>query len=123
METNPNSRDEPTPPQPPKTFLPPQDSKEIPVAAQRNWTSNLIILVVSSIIGMTFVHYGVCMGKYRIMEWQFYIGLINKEGIEKIGKVDQKYLVDTTCEDTNVTSLGTLTGLLATILALRIRNE
>jgi hypothetical protein len=122
MSNNPNSRDEPTPSQEPKSLIPDNPSK-IPVSPQRNWTSNLIILVVSAIVGMVVVHYGVCMGKYRWMEWQFYTTLINKEGIEKIDKVDEKYLVDPTCEDANTLSIGTLTGLLATILALRIKSD
>jgi hypothetical protein len=122
METNPNSRDEPTSTQPPKSFVP-DNLTDIPVSRQRNWTSNLIILVVSAIVGMVIVHYGVCMGKFRWMEWQFYQKLIDKEGIEKVDKIDEKTLVDATCADANTLSIGTLTSLLATILALRVRND
>jgi hypothetical protein len=122
METNPNNRDEPTPQEPPKSFVP-DESREIPVSAQRNWTSNLIILLVSAIVGMTIVHYGVCMGKYRWMEWEFYKELITREGIEKVDQVDLKYLTDPTCEDANRVSIGTLTALLATILALRVKGS
>jgi hypothetical protein len=91
--------------------------------AKNYWANRLIVLTVASIVLLTFVNYGVCMFRYRWMEWQFYKNLINKEGIEKISKVDIKYLVDPVCEDVNTISFATLTGLLATVLALKQQQE
>jgi hypothetical protein len=94
-----------------------------PKQAKNYWANRLIVLTVGSIIALTFVHYCACMFKYRGMEWQFYSNLIRKEGIEKIGKTDMKYLVDPVCEDVNTVSFATLTGLLATVLALKQQQE
>ncbi len=64
------------------------------------------------------MHYMTCMFKFRPMEWQFYINLINKNGIEKVDKLHATTVTDPVCINTDGETLGTLTGLLATVLAL-----
>ena len=59
------------------------------------------------------------MFRYRWAEWMLYTRLINTQGLEKIAKIDIKYLEDPVCLDVEHDTLGTLTALLATVLALR----
>lgn len=84
----------------------------------QNWTKNLVVLITCSIIGITFLHYGTCMLRYRWMEWQYYKHLIDTQGLEKVRTTDLKYLEDPACTEVNKVSFATLTGLLATIIAL-----
>ena len=53
------------------------------------------------------------------MEWQFYINLINRIGIEKVDNLKTTTVTDPVCINVDNETLATLTGLLATVLALR----
>lgn len=52
------------------------------------------------------------------MEWQFYINLINRVGIEKVDNLKTTTVTDPVCINVDAETLSTLTGLLATVLAL-----
>jgi len=78
----------------------------------------LIYFVVISIVFVSTLHYLTCMFKFRPMEWQFYIAQINKVGIEKIDKLNPATITDPVCVNVDGETLGTLTALLATVLAL-----
>lgn len=81
-------------------------------------TTRLIYFVVISIVLVSVLHYMTCMFKFRPMEWQFYINLINRIGIEKVDKLNPATVTDKVCVNVDNQTLATLTGLLATVLAL-----
>ena len=82
-------------------------------------TTRLIYFVVISIVLVSVLHYMTCMFKFRPMEWQFYINLINRIGIEKVDNLKTTTVTDPVCINVDNETLATLTGLLATVLALR----
>lgn len=79
----------------------------------------LVYFVVSSIVLVSVLHYLTCMFKFRPMEWQFYINLINRVGIEKVDNLKTSTVTDPVCVNVDNETLATLTGLLATVLALK----
>ena len=87
-----------------------------------DWVAKLIAFVAVAITVLSIGHYLICMLTFRQMEWQFYISLVKKDGIEKVGQINPENITDATCVDANRVSISTLTGLLATILALRIKS-
>ena len=58
------------------------------------------------------------MFKFRPMEWEWYINLINKVGIEKVDNLKTTTITDPVCINVDGETIATLTGLLATVLAL-----
>ena len=101
--------------------LPPSSPRLDPGPVPNDWVAKLIVFVAVAITILSIGHYLICMLSFRHMEWQFYISLVKKDGIEKVGQINPENLTDSTCVDANRVSISTLTGLLATILALRIK--